>query len=332
MEGITQYNLHFDKLCELLNLGALLNEPMQVTGGLIHRMYIVEATSGKYAVKALNPRVMLRPNALKDIINGERIATIAARYIPTVHAKQLAGGFVHETDGQYYLVYEWIDGQSLYNESITPLHCERIGEILGDLHSIDFSCLDIPYPANITEDLIDWNSYLQTGQQIGASWVSVLSNMIDEINNWNRRYLISMKYMERSLVIGHGDIDPKNVMWCNGEPVIIDWESAGFLNPAHEFIVDALYWSDQSGEITKSKFEAFIKGYQSRTTLENVDWRIVMDAGLSPHWLEYSIKRSLGIDCSDSAEQQMGTEQIYSTITYLKHYDTSIPMILDWLP
>ena len=327
-----QYNLQFHKLCELLNIGELLDEPVQLTGGLIHRMYAVETASGKYAIKALNPQVMLRPNAMTDIVNGERIATIAASYIPALPAKQLNCSFIHEIGGQYYLVYDWIDGQPLFNENITPLHCKSIGEILGNLHSIDFSHLDILRPATTIENITGWNEYLQTGQQTGAPWASDLLGIIDEIYEWNRRYLASMKYLESPLVIGHGDIDPKNVMWSDGSPVVIDWESAGFLNPSHEFIIYALYWSNQNGTIEKSKFEAFLNGYQSRSKLEIADWRIVMDAGLSPRWLEYNIKRSLGIDCTDFAEQQLGTEQVYGTIDYLRRYEATIPRVLEWLP
>ena len=326
-----QYNLQFHKLCERLYLGELLSKPVQLSGGLIHRMYAIETVSGKYAIKALNPQVMLRPNAMTDIVNGERIAAVAASYIPALPAKQLNNSFVHEICGQYYLVYDWINGQSQFNENITPSHCARIGEILGNLHSINFSHLDIPRPAVTTESIVDWDGYLLTGQQNSAPWVSALSGIANDIYNWNHRYLVSMKYLESPLVIGHGDIDPKNVLWCDGNPVVIDWESAGFLNPFHELIIYALYWSDQNGVIEKNKFEAFFNGYQSHVKLEKVDWRVVMDAGLSLHWLEYNIKRSLGIDCTDFAEQKMGTEQVYGTIEYLRRYEATIPQILMWL-
>ena len=137
MENI-QYNIQFEKLCDTLDVGKLICDPEQVTGGLLHRMYSVETTTGKYAVKTLNPQVMLRPKAKSDIVNGERIAEIAADFIPALPAKKFGDKFLQQIDGQYYLVYDWIEGKSLYGENITVDHCEKIGGILGKLHNIDY--------------------------------------------------------------------------------------------------------------------------------------------------------------------------------------------------
>ena len=55
------YCLQFDKLFGNFGLGSLLCEPEQIFGGHLHRMYAVTATTGKYAIKVLNPQVMYAP-------------------------------------------------------------------------------------------------------------------------------------------------------------------------------------------------------------------------------------------------------------------------------
>jgi hypothetical protein len=45
--------------------------PISVTGGLLHRMYALQTTSGRYAIKALNPEIMYRPTALQNRILRE---------------------------------------------------------------------------------------------------------------------------------------------------------------------------------------------------------------------------------------------------------------------
>jgi len=40
--GNKQYNLNFDKLCEVSDVGKRLSEPIQLKGGLLHRMYCLE--------------------------------------------------------------------------------------------------------------------------------------------------------------------------------------------------------------------------------------------------------------------------------------------------
>lgn len=330
MENI-QYNIQFEKLCSLLNIGQLISEPKPITGGLLHRMYAIETSLGKYAIKALNPQVMQRSMAKSNILNGERIASYVENFIPAIAAKQFHNIELPQVEGQYYLVYDWIEGVSLYGEDIYPYHCEQIGNILGKIHSIDFSSLNIPKPDVVSEEIVDWKKYLNQGQRAKLSWVEVVKSNIDRLYVWNKRYLISMKYLEAPLVIGHGDIDPKNVMWQNNKPVIIDWESAGYLNPAHEFIVYLLCWSDKNGQIDRLKFKSFIKGYLEVRQIEKMDWSIVMDAVFSPHWLEYSFKRSLGLESADEAEQKMGTEQIVGVINYFNQYEKLMKQVLKWI-
>ncbi|WP_429351000.1 hypothetical protein [Paenibacillus sp. 4624] len=53
-------------------------------------------------------------------------------------------------------------------------------------------------------------------------------------------------------------------MWGQNKPIIIDWESAGEINPKHDLIETAIYWSiDELGQLNKSKFKAFLSGYRS---------------------------------------------------------------------
>ncbi|CAH1054986.1 hypothetical protein [Paenibacillus pseudetheri] len=56
--GNLNYNLNFETLCTKYELGHLKNEPEQVTGGLLHRMYRLQTDKALYAVKALNPQII----------------------------------------------------------------------------------------------------------------------------------------------------------------------------------------------------------------------------------------------------------------------------------
>lgn len=108
-----KYNLQFEKLCSILKLGELLGVPEAISGGLLHRMYALETTKGKFAVKALNPQIMLRPTAMQNYINSERIAGIAAKNIPALPAKKFDGSFMQKLDNQFYLVFDWVEVRSL---------------------------------------------------------------------------------------------------------------------------------------------------------------------------------------------------------------------------
>ncbi len=66
----------FENICSQLDLGRLLLPPVRLSGGLMHKMFSLETTRGRYAVKLLNPHVMLRPEAKANFDTAERLEEI----------------------------------------------------------------------------------------------------------------------------------------------------------------------------------------------------------------------------------------------------------------
>lgn len=329
-----QYNLQFKKLCDILQLGEIVGMAKAISGGLLHRMYAIETTKGKYAIKALNPRIMLRPVAMQHFINSERIVSIASNNIPALPAKRFNGTFMQEIDKQFYLVFDWVDGKSLKSSEINIVHCEKIGTILADIHMTDFSKLGLINDVSDNEQSIDWNYYLEKGQENNIVWVDLLLEIIDKLYDWNAQANESAKQLASDMVISHRDLDSKNVMWSQDNPIIIDWESAGYTNPMQELTETATYWSENElGDIDKERFFAFIGGYKKRYGTLQANWRMVLVNGFLGKlgWLEYSLKRSLWIECTDVEEQKMGTDQVTGTINDIRRYADIISELEKWL-
>ncbi|WP_335872658.1 hypothetical protein [Bacillus sp. 2205SS5-2] len=80
--------MDFEDLCQTSLLGKLVNDPKSISGGLLHRMYAIETTEGKYAVKLLNPQIMIRPTALKNYINSEKISNFVSNNVPALPAEK----------------------------------------------------------------------------------------------------------------------------------------------------------------------------------------------------------------------------------------------------
>jgi len=136
------------------------------------------------------------------------------------------------------------------------------------------------------------------------------------------------------MVISHRDLDPKNVMWDQDNPIIIDWEAAGYINPMQELIETAIYWSESEMEnIDKERFLAVIGSYRKRYGTLHANWRMVLVSGFLGKlgWLEYSLKRSLWIECTDEEEQKMGTTQVTGTINSIIRYADMICELEKWL-
>ncbi|MBB6453847.1 thiamine kinase-like enzyme [Salirhabdus euzebyi] len=332
MEWLVQV---FKKLCKESNLGEIIGFPLSISGGLLHKMYAIETDKGKYAIKILNPQIMKRPDAMNNYVNSERIANLVSMKVPTAPAKILLNGdFLLKIDNHFFMIFDWIEGKTLKPNRVNSSHSEKIGSLLAEIHRTDFSELKIKEELGDNEQTIDWKSYIQKGQKSNAEWVELMLETVDQLYEWTSLANNANRMLCTNLVISHRDLDPKNVLWNNDNPVFIDWESAGYINPMHDLIETALYWSEEEiGKIDKEKFFAFINGYKKRYGEVQIDWSTVLENGFLGKlgWLEYNLRRSLWIECSDEEEQMMGTTQSIEAIKEIRDYAEKIPTLVEWL-
>lgn len=326
------------QLCNRLQLGGLADEPYPLSGGLLHEMYAVHTDDGrKHAVKALNPVIMRRPAAMGNYVNSERIAEVAARRIPALPAKRWQGTAVIEAEGRFYLVFDWVEGIRLQANEIQPLHCAAIGSLLAELHDTDFSELALtasyedPAPAN------DWRSYAQLGMDSGAEWAPSLLRLSDRLHEWEEGAREAAVALAANHVISHRDMDAKNVMWQGDEPIVIDWEAAGYIHPLQDLAETALYWSAAEGGADHGRFRAFVQGYCDRRRIGEgvfaVDWHAVLRQGFAGKlgWLAYNLRRSLGMESSSEQERLLGTEQVFATMNDMTEYADQLLLVERWL-
>ncbi|MCC2687194.1 MAG: aminoglycoside phosphotransferase, partial [Paenibacillaceae bacterium] len=180
-----EYHLRFGELCSKLHIGELDREPEAISGGHLHRMYAIHTSQGKFAIKTLNPHIMRRPTAMSNYIRSERIAEWVAQILPALPARRFEGIFIHELEGQFYLVFDWVVGECLTPDELRVAHCRKIGSILADLHRIDFSRLGYSMTSSAEVQPIDWKHYFQKGQQVYAEWVNMMEDMLEELHEWN---------------------------------------------------------------------------------------------------------------------------------------------------
>jgi aminoglycoside phosphotransferase len=118
-------------------------------------------------------------------------------------------------------------------------------------------------------------------------------------------------------------MDPKNVMWNNDNPIIIDWECAGVANPERELLEDALCWSGfLSNNFSEEKFTAIFKEYSKYRNIENIEWYDVICGNLVGRfdWIKYNLERSLGIISNDEEEMKLAENEVVKTIDEINRY------------
>ncbi|AIQ46316.1 hypothetical protein R70723_10840 [Paenibacillus sp. FSL R7-0273] len=336
MEALS-YKLDFDALCAKYELGRLAGVPEQVSGGFMHRMYRITTDKADYAVKALNPQIMQRSDAMGNMLFAEKVTVRAQKLgIKALPAILSGDSCMHETKGQYYLVFPWQEGKSLPAGTVDLDCAVKMGAVLADIHTADFAELLAELPEDvISPRAADWQAYAGQAGLLPLDYADRLAASSANLEQYGQQAYASAQRLRHERVISHRDLDPKNVLWtADRQPLLIDWESAGAVHPMQELLEVALYWSGfEAGKPSKEAFQALIRAYREGGGTLCRDWTDVLNLGYTGKldWLEYSVKRSLGVECSDEAEQQLGAEQVTGTLESLNDYAEFIPLCLEWL-
>lgn len=304
-----------------LNLGTIIEKPVQVTGGFMHRMFKLVTDKGKYIVKLLNPNIMKRPAALENYKTADYLEKILKQNnIPAVYALEFNSSKMQKLNGQYYYVFDWYDGKSLKDIDIELKHCRKIGSVLADIHNIDLK--NEPFERN--EIHINWHKYAELASKMNSPVYNFIKDNIELFNNSMLKGNDAIKRMPSVKSICHNDMDSKNVLWLNDEFKLIDLECLGYSNPYLELFELALCWSGyESCNIDFNLFNAFFNSYFEHTNLvTDVDWEILYYSNFGRlEWLEYNIKRALMLECDTAREQQLGISEVKETVKYIIYYD-----------
>lgn len=324
---------NIESLCIKYNLGCLQNTPQPVTGGLMHKMYHVVTNQGEYAIKVLNPDIMQRAEALRNMINSEKVSNKLKNTIPLIAAESFQGQNIIELDGSYYMIFHWLDGKSVFPPEISEYHCGQIGSVLGKIHAANISVNGMEKNES-GRKAYEWNVLLEKAWEQNLGCCSILKNNLPDIMQWDKCVVSGWEEISRNQVISHRDLDPKNVMWKDNQPYIIDWEAAGYVNPFQELIEVLNYWIvDETGKYDKAKFVAIMQAYTESMDISNVNWEIVLGCSFDGMlgWLEYNLKRALGLEGTGAGDRQEGGKQTVGTMKELQKFAAQIAELKDWI-
>lgn len=318
-----------DIACDL-NLGVLIAPTKQVLGGYMHKMYCLETSIGKYAVKLLNPSIMKRPDVFANYHKADRLEKILqANRIPIVPALEFNNQKMQCLHNQYYYIFSWIEGKTLPWAEIKENHCKAIGEILANIHKIEQSGEQL----DVEEMNIDWDDYINLANGKCPEMSDMLNKHRDLLYLAQNEYNRSIKNMPSVTCICNGDMDCKNVLWVDERPFVIDLECLDYGNPFWDMFRLALSWSgDVLCDINFELLKAFLVSYHHAYGEMKIDWNVLYGSGFEwLTWLEYNIKRALMIECTDEDEQQMGIVQARNTMDRIIYYQSIKEKLLDFL-
>lgn len=314
-------NKIFYDIVNEFKLGNITAPVERVTGGYMHKMYRLETSTGKYAIKLLNPVIMTRSDVFENYKTAECLEEkLQENNIPIIPALTFGSEKMQRINNQYFYVFDWIDGKALISEEIRQEHCEIIGSLLAKIHKIE----RINKTFELKQINIDWDSYILLATDRCIEIVDILKNNKELLYKSQNNGNIALKNIPAIAVISNGDMDSKNVLWIDSNPKIIDLECLNYGNPYMELFQLALYWSGyEHCQIDYNLLTSFIQSYIQVYGEFEVNWEDLYNSNFGRlEWLEYNVKRALMLECENEEEKRLGIEQVYETMEHVIYYDS----------
>lgn len=304
--------MNLKTLAKQLKLGEVMSKATPLQGGALHSMFKFKTSSGDYAIKQLNPHITEKPNFKK---NYELSETIAKRMfhvqIPAVCSLAFDRNHVIQIENDYFIIYPFIEGKLLVNKNLTKEHAQCIGSLYALMHGVKLTLPDVDKAHYDYFDDNYWEILIIKSQQPS------LNELLPSIIYWNQAYIASIPELNKELVVTHRDMHSQNVLWDTANhPHIVDWESAGLMNPMLEVIGYGLEWSGiiLQQKVTTSFFKTLIATYFQKVTYSWLTTPQHAFIGWLGHcvlaWTEFNIRRMTGEVSSNLSEIAKGQEII----------------------
>ena len=314
----------FEKICEIYNLGKYTSAE-EIKGGLTNKLYKLTTDTNTYAIKIINPdNITNNPDLLNRIEVSEKIANMASNNgVHAVCANNFNGKYIQSFESNYFLIYDWINGNILLTKEIGLDHVIKVARELSMLHSIPvtldkevvkYKKIDFNYYYNLIKDnKEEWSSSFQSN-------INLLTQIYDKVYD---NYLNISN--EKSYV--HKDYNRKNILWSKDIPYIIDWETATIDNPIIDFFNSAWFLT---ADVSYDKYFVFTSEYSKLKPLpEDIETYAYASIIEECNWLEFSLKRALQIHSKDLNEIQLGMESVKTSLKEILEYYKKIPLMLE---
>ena len=324
---------HTDQLCELLDLGSPAGPPTPVSGGFHHRMWRLETRRGRFAIKQLADDLDLQDATTTEWVNATEITAreFAGHGIPALYSLAIGRQHLQLVDGVGYLVYPWTDAVACDKNGIGRKHRLTVAAILARIHQSDISVPELPEVPTIpltAERVID---LVKLARQRNVRESRLLEERLDDLLETVRMQAPAWSVLQRDLVVSHGDLDHKNVLWdAGGRPLVIDWESARRLNPTYELLLEALDWGGITANFETTPFVTFLQAYLDaggRIVAEEVAAVAEAIQCTWVEWLLYNVGRAAGLH--DPQQRAVGLMQVDLSVSTLLRMEKLAPRLTE---
>ncbi len=309
-----------------------IKTPKVLQGGQLHRCILVETPPRSLVLKELNPFVVNKDQFPDNYEQSERVASdFLSAGLKAVAAFKFGDRFVHECEGSYFLAYPYVQGEVIKASQVLLGHAGHMGAVFAQLHQ-QGAGLKVSEGANFdSHSQREWKEILEAS----SPWID--SKLASYLLKSNELYHQSIPILKNELLVSHRDLHYGNVIWKDGDAYLIDWESAGLINPYMELIGYSLEWSGiLLGHVRTPIFFEIINSYLAKTAGSCLYAHAAFYGWLGHcvlAWLFFNLQRALGLISKDLSEIRRGQEilegGLLRCLEYLLEYEGTLLLKID---
>ena len=295
-------------------------------------MWRLDTDSGCYAVKQLGPDTNAADPATVAHYNAtEAVAeAFAQRGIAVIHALRRQDTYLQTIEGAGYLVYPWTDAVAVARKHLSEHHAIRVAAVMARMHRADVQ-VAVPPDTSLSSHPEDKIMLLvERATACHARDYQHLQEHLPGLLAIARCQAHARQILAQDRVISHGDLTQENVLWSAGhEPVVIDWESARWLNATHETLLVALEWSGITSAFDHALFDKFLAAYRvAGGVIEDDYLQSAFDRILGNwlDWLMFNVGRSINL--ADQDQRLLGAEQVELALATVLRLQRFLPGLL----
>jgi Ser/Thr protein kinase RdoA (MazF antagonist) len=321
-------------VCDAFGLGAPTGVLVRVPGGRSHRLWRLDSTHGRFAVKELN-RKWNNPNyvawyerAFRVELAAERAGVRLPRPVPVRDTRACLAELPDGAERPATVrVHEWVDGTALRPEDVHDAAALQAGAILARIHGLGLRA-EQPLEEILTVWGRDhWYMLLDRAGAAGASYSERLRAELPTVADLER-LIIAARQDSAPVLLSHCDLDPANVLTDDqGQLVLLDWDGASPCGTMHEVASVALDWAGvQTRDAIPAFVRAVIRGYRDAGGRFEAHGPTVFAYFLRGclNWLEYSVRRSLGENLQDPDDRPVAEGEVVRVLENLPRFAGSV--------
>jgi Ser/Thr protein kinase RdoA (MazF antagonist) len=304
------------RLAEAFALGQPQGPLALVPGAWSNRLWRLETTQGRFAIKELRgpPAAGRWADRLQVAMTVERAAWTAGD-IPMAEPMPAAtgGGWLAEvaaTTGQRATVrcHRWVPGVPATAAAPSPAMAADVGRSLAAIHALGLAAPATTATGLVPLSLAAWHKTVTQARRAGLTWAGELGGLTPLVEQLTER-LQALQRQGRPMLLSHRDLDPKNaVVRPDRRVALVDWDYAGPTLAASELLVTALSFAGRPLQPDAACVRACVRGFLAAAghvrPPDLLDTAVIHQESLG--WLWLNVDRCLGRRLRDPADQQLG--------------------------